>query len=36
VLAMAIGAGFLISALVSFFLSRRLGLFPHDNAASAE
>jgi hypothetical protein len=34
VLAMAIGAGFLLSAVVSFFLSRRLGLFPNDAAAA--
>ena len=34
VLGMAIGAGFLISALVSFFLSRRLGLFPNDTPAA--
>jgi hypothetical protein len=35
VLGISIGIGFILSAIVSFFLSRRLGLWPASTAASA-
>ena len=36
VLAVSLGAGFVLSAIVSFFLSKRLGLFERAQAANGE